>query len=317
MLRARLNLFVGGVVLSASAIAASVGTTMYPDALLAAKRARISANLAYTVQQDIPAHAPPAYRRAAASRLALPLRTSHPLDFHAGGGVVTVPVEGLQFLDDLSGLNAWLNGRSCDALLLPNYLHRLARSNGRAADPLTAFAVRRADLLRDPRINQISDRYYHSASWFVLAHEVGHVALRHVGGRSGAMSIAQEQAADAFAIEVLRRRRMNPSGVGLFFIAASFYDPVGQPMTHPVSPDRIRAIARAMQATPAAFVAPESTAPAQDRATVLRIAGDLARLADTLQRIRRIQAGIAARGGNLAGTNRRVFPKTDFARACR
>ena len=188
--RLRKRLIVG--IAFALVVACPASAQMYSDAELNTKLARIRSNLVATVEQDIPQFVDPTYGPAVkALTIELPLRGEHPMDFHAIGKKIVIPLEGLQFIDDLASLRAWLDRYQCESenLLFANYLYYLTR-RARFTDPLTAFGLSRAALWRDPFINDISEKFYTSAAWFIIAHEIGHVALGHRGQR-GEASVAQ------------------------------------------------------------------------------------------------------------------------------
>jgi Peptidase U49 len=298
-------------------LACPASAQLYSDADLNTKLSRIKPNLVATVEKDIPEHVDPAHSSAVRDiKIELPLRGANALDFHAAGKTIVVPVEGLQFFDDLASLRAWLDKHRCESktLLFPNYLYHLAQGT-RLPNPLAAFGLRSTVLLRDTFINDTSYKYYTSAVWFIIAHEIGHVALGHRAQR-GEASVAQERAADAFAIDVMRRRRLNPAGIYLYFLATSFYEPINGRRTHPMSGDRIRAPASEIKKTPEAFVAPESTRPSEDLKAVLRIAEELNGIATRLGEIQMRRGDIERRSGSPASIDQQVFPKIDFTLAC-
>src|SRR5262245_18900817 len=84
-------------------LACPASAQLYSDADLNTKLRRIKPNLVATVEKDIPEHVDPAHSPAIRDiKIELPLRGANPLDFHAVGKTIVIPVEGLQFIDDLA-----------------------------------------------------------------------------------------------------------------------------------------------------------------------------------------------------------------------
>lgn len=146
---------------------------------------------------------------------------------------------------------------------------------------------------------------------------MGHAARGHQS-LPGKAAIAQEMAADAFAINVLRRGRMNPAGVLLYFLATSFNESLSGPRAHPTSAERIRSVASELQKSPGDFVAAKSKAPSEDAKRVLKIAQDLNGIADRVKNNQEVQERVEKEKGadKLAAVGAEVFKKIDFKRAC-
>src|SRR5262245_10622501 len=293
---------------------------LYSDTELTQKLDRVRTQVVATVTQDIPKYVAPEYSsKVSALTVELPLRGGSPTLFQsvAKTQTIVIPGETLQFIDDLATLRAWLDKYRCESqtVLFPNYLHHLFQP-APLPHPLAAFGLRRDALLRDSFINDTSYKYYTSAVWFNIAHEIGHVVLGHAS-TIGDKSINQERLADAFAIDVMRRRHLTPAGVYLYFLATAFYEPVdGRKQIHPMSADRIRAVSAAMRQTPDPFVAPESKAPSADARRVLQNADTLDGIVPHLEKIQAIRGKLTKREDALAAIEAQVFPKVDFTRAC-
>jgi len=302
--------------------ACAASAQMYSDADLKAKLERVRAGLVATVEVDIPTLVdPPDKVKLQTLKADLPLHGRKPLDLHSIGNKIVIPVATLQFVDDLATLKAWLDKHQCDSneLLFPNYLHHLTNTKEtRPKGPLAAFGLRRAELLRDPFVDDVSLKYYNSSVWFLIAHEIGHVAHGHKSLPDKDDMIAQEQKADAFAIKVLRRGRLNPAGVYLYFLATSFDESLNEQSAHPTSEERIRAVALELKRAPGDFVALKSEAPSRDAEAVLRIADNVNRIADRLGIIQARRKGIENDSGvsKLKSVDAEVLPKLDYTRAC-
>src|SRR5439155_19576584 len=115
----------------------------------------------------------------------VPLRdpTGNPLNFFAHGTVraprVTMPVQSLLFVEDLSTAYAWLhlNGYSLETvdeyITLLKYKTPADFPSRRYPPPLTALGIPR-DASGDRRVDELSLRFRNSA----YAHELGHVLLQ-------------------------------------------------------------------------------------------------------------------------------------------
>ena len=125
--------------------------------------------------------------------------------------------------------------------------------NGRPPKPLDALCI--------PRnawdIKEIADRatqIFDTEVVFALLHEYGHVFHGHVGGAQVRPedSRANEQAADRFALDLLGRVGHVPLGVSLLFMTMSHLS-AEVARTHPVSPDRLMAVARQLSTSAQSF----------------------------------------------------------------
>lgn len=197
---------------------------------------------------------------------------------------VTMPILSINFISDLSIAYAWLTLNDYSVETITNYIAMLryrsaqALPQGRYQPPLQALHIPdRA--LSDAKVNDLSLRLFNDARAFVLGHELGHVYYRHPGNQavSAAESQHNEEAADAFAIELMRRAGDTPVGIVLFFTAAAQWDP-RQPNTHPLSPRRLLALASVLRNSAPDF----SRNGIGDQARVEFIAAELADLAGKL-----------------------------------
>jgi len=195
-----------------------------------------------------------------------------PLNFYsgrtAGGPFVALPLLSLKFVEDLCTAYAWLQVRGYSHETIDEYMTMLEYKpasdfpGGRYPAPLAALRIP-ADAWSDRGVNDLSLRLRNSAYAFILAHELGHLVLGHRGyaGISMAEARQHEAAADDFALDVLARTSTIPMGAILFFQAQVYMMPnpgqfkaagksaqdwenaVRKEMTHPLTADRLRAIA--------------------------------------------------------------------------
>ena len=244
-------------------------------------------NIELTVTEDIVRAMPRELRpEAARVRVVFEYRGRTPLDFWSipSTGSVHVPMESVRFIDDLAILQAWFDRHGCAAEHIHIYLWALLRQGRPLPPPLIAFGLDRDRALADHFVDDVSGKILKSSILFILAHEMGHVILGHRGQGEidWVRSQRQEINADAFALDHFARIGAPPAGMAIYFLASRWRDDVGvraQIGTHPVSPERIRAIAQRMLETPEAFSFAEPD-PVREREQVLSLATDLHGIAD-------------------------------------
>jgi hypothetical protein len=215
----------------------------------------------------------PAERRAVGSvELLCPLLLSDqnsPINFYALNGPprIVAPVLSIKFLDDLAIASTWLllNGYSQSTvynyLSMIKYRRPAEMPQGRFPPPLKALRIP-AGVLDDSRVYALSEKIFGSALLFVLAHELGHIRYSHPGYDIPLDQAKQnELAADAFAVELMRRVGLPPLGVTHFFMAATYLCPhrgdfttddewehfLRTEFTHPVSSQRLHILAGQLQ----------------------------------------------------------------------
>jgi type II secretory pathway component PulM len=287
---------------------------MYDQVSLLTKRLKAGGDVKYIAGTYLPANVASAQKATLGPvNVELPLRGQSLFDFHAKGQTITVPMESLQFIDDLSWVQAWSNEQPC-GYPLPSYLHTLSRQRGHVVDPIQAFGLDRATLSAAPKLDRESLNIYTSAVQFILAHELGHVALKHRGDADDATTLAQERAADSFAMDVLGRAHQNPIGIFLVFVTENFFDPAEGPRRHPVSADRILAVAAEIKRNPAAYV--EQHHIATDVPLALHAADMLTALAAHLKIANAVTAEIVRRGEDPAPILDKVFEARNFRGNC-
>lgn len=275
--------------------------TLYSDAALAADLPRYTERLTFLLEHGLRDVMTVEEKRGLADVVVdHPPRGRDLLTVEAAslGGmpVVTVPVSTLKFVEDLSVAYAWRYTYDLSLEPIDEYLamlkHRPDAFAPGQADPLTALGVPGRIWESDPRVDDLSLRLRNGAWAFLLAHELGHVRLGHLGAPAAPAEIQrQEEAADAFAVELLARSDTIPMGMILWFQATAGYYPnradfrsdaayadwlAGQ-ATHPVNGRRMRSLATALDRQAA------ETGDA-DRADVLRfIAARLATIGEIVE----------------------------------
>lgn len=262
----------------------TAASDFYTSAELRRVQDRAAPNLEAVLEEDIVGRMPRDLRPQAADiRLVFPETGPGPLAFYADPGARTVamPLESIRFFDDVATLIAWIQSRGCAMEPVMTYLHALLRQRQPLEPPLTAFAIDRETAFADAFTYDVSAKAYSSGLQFILAHEVGHLVLGHRPGLDPAASQRQELEADAFAMEHFARLGAMPAGILFYYLAAWWTDPIGgdEPFsTHPVSPDRIAAVASRMAAAPMDFAHSEPD-PQEGAARVVSVASDMATLA--------------------------------------
>lgn len=289
--------------------------SLYDEATLGAWQQRYAENILWNVNNVIwPRLDGGERQRLGQVSLCFPLRgpTRDPLEFYARLGpatdacaefsppVVVLPIQSIKFFDDLSVAHAWLwrNGYSPETAL--EYASMLkygapGRFGGRYPAPLPALQIP-DDALADPTVDEESQKLLKSAIVFLVLHELGHVLHGHPGydAVSAAEAQSNERAADDFALAVMRRIGVAPFGMVFWFETAAYLSPNRgdfaddetyaawlRGATHPVTDDRLRAIAAELRQSPEDF-ALEFPDPESGRQAILATAGEIDRIADTM-----------------------------------
>ena len=179
-----------------------------------------------------------------------------------------LPVLSLKLIEDLCLGLAWRHVHGYSLQPFDEYAAMLkCRSQsdfpgGRYPDPLTPSAVPARVWEQEPAADELSLRLRNTAWAFVLAHELGHLRHRHPGNAAVDPKTSQrhESEADQFAVELLARSETVPMGMVLWFQAsvgffpdradfdsdAAYEDWRRREATHPVNPERLQAMAVAL-----------------------------------------------------------------------
>lgn len=178
-------------------------------------------------------------------------------------GRVVMPVMSIRFLGDLGVAYAWLDANGYTMEPVTDYISMLkyqdaARFGGRYPDPGTALGIP-ANATDNPRVDNLAQQILNHSISFVLLHEIGHVLYQHKGygpDVSRAQARENEDQADRFALEVLRRVGQPVSGL-LFlllsmahaathradFASDAEYQASLAKATHPLTSDRVKRLA--------------------------------------------------------------------------
>jgi hypothetical protein len=300
----RILVLAGGLGLAATGLsthAQDVGR-LYTQGELAKAGATYSPNLKGMWEEDFLSRLTPAERQqGGAVSLSLPLIGANrtPIDFYAlpADRRVFLPISSIKFLDDMSIAIAWYDDRGCGMGAVSDYVGALrARPEDLTGSPLEALGVP-ANALSDRSVDDLSQKLLRSTIYFIAAHEYAHVMYGHAGykGITAQQAQRQEAEADAFALEVMRRIAVPPLSMAHFFMLvarlesspADFDTPAEYEIylrsraTHPISSQRIIAVADALQANAASYVRSQPDPRAWTQRVML-IAGQVRAVGQTL-----------------------------------
>lgn len=221
-------------------------------------------------------------QRLAGVRIDVPLRVTdqEPFAYYTTGTpwVITMSAASLKFFDDYCVAIAWLQTNGYDIETASDYVSMLkyrtpGAIGGRYPLPLDALQIP-GDALDNPRVNNIANRIFNEAIFFVLAHELGHALYRHPGygpDVTRAQARANEAQADAFALDMMQRAGAEPTSMAFWFMMAGYmadgrgdfasdadYEKFLAESTHPLTGDRIAALADRLAAAAEEFASDES-----------------------------------------------------------
>ncbi len=260
-----------------AAVSFSHAEVIYTAADLQRVRERAIPNIETVMWRDVVPRLPAALQdRARTVTLHFPERGPGPMSFYAqpSQARIYMPLTSLRFYDDIATLHAWFESRSCPQEYIQTYLAALLRAGDDLPAPLIAFGLDREVLFSDSYTYDLSGKIFSSGVQFLLAHELGHILLDHRTDVSGAQSQRQEAAADAFALDHFARLGGNPLGIFWFYQAAWWHDPAspqGRLMnSHPVSAERIRAMASRLIDSPNDFAHGEAD-PTREANLILQL----------------------------------------------
>jgi hypothetical protein len=213
-------------------------------------------------------------------RLEFPLvgANRNPFDYYADSKnrKIYFPMISLILFEDLCVAYAWLwaNGQSMETIdeyvtMLKYRTEREFRGQ-RYPPPLKALRIP-DNALANQKVDELSLRFRNSAFAFILAHELGHIYYRHPGYAPGVtrrQARDNEEEADLFGLEIMRRIRTIPMGAALFFQATAYYFPnrgdypsgvehLDKFATHPLTAHRLQILAKQLGDTADDFVAHE------------------------------------------------------------
>ena len=265
-------------IITACAAAALFGqnvSKLYPEKKLQADSARWSEQIQAEYRDTIQPQFTEEERNAlGAVKIEFPLvgRNGDPFSFYTdNNGTIYLPALSLRFFADLCAANAWLNAHGYDGTTVPDYvgvLFREAKASPGAPLPPVFRTLGVPDNAREESaVSNRADLNFGNTVVFLLAHELGHALKKHrTDLRDPVERRKQEIEADAFAIEIMRRIGQVPRGIEFWFNLENVRQiaPTKTPtqtewqkhlatLDHPVTPERLEAIAVAIEKAPDSF----------------------------------------------------------------
>lgn len=185
------------------------------------------------------------------------------------GRHLIMPLMSLKFLEDMTTAYAWLHHNGMNLSTIDLYFamlrYRAAKDwpGGRPPKILDALGVPHDAYKTSKKVDETSLSLRNEAIAFIIAHELGHILYRHkpVDQLTSRQALADETQSDRFALDLMRRTSTPPFGALLFFQAqlytllhrhefnseADWQRYVQSRMTHPLSVDRMKAMALFMR----------------------------------------------------------------------
>ncbi|MCX4029094.1 hypothetical protein H0A36_17005 [Endozoicomonas sp. SM1973] len=215
-------------------------------------------------------------------------RANDPFEFASNPvtGDLLAPTLSVKFLDDLAIAVVWFERFHCDKKIVFDYIAALDFSHLKLPTPLQALGIPTNAYKLDHFVDDVSQKILKSALTFIILHELGHIHYRHRPYHTinSEQAIAQEIQADHFAINILRRMRLPPTGMVVWFMATSMRDPLkeGSPQqTHPLTGQRLQAIVDALRLNPNDFIEPANKATMTAR-DIRQLANEIETIANGL-----------------------------------
>lgn len=281
-------------------VKASESPIQYPESLLRQRAEIYQEDIAWNLNEIVLPRLKP-NERVALGRVILevPISGGGLLNYYAARrgdlGVIVMPAESLRFFSDLCTATAWLAANDHSLSTITDYLGMLKYRNSanpplsQIPPPLDALFIPEDDL-KNPQVENRRSACFSTGVVFILAHEVGHLVHGHTGYDGISRSEAQknEAQADAFAIELFSRMKGDlPLGALYYFTYASYLDPHRgdfnntadweshlRETTHPISPERVKALEIGLQQRASRFGA--------NRGNAIKLAEEIGVIADAL-----------------------------------
>lgn len=240
---------------SAGVLCAADWSSLYDQGKLEERRQRFRNDVDLVIAQEIQPFLTVEQAHAFSKiRLDLPVTAApepNPFDFYSPGeGRITLPLLTVAFVEDMAEAYSWLWANRCSSQTVDEYLGMLR--NRVPADfpdqhypsPLVALHIP-SNALDDPAVAKMTLRVRGTTLSFILLHQFGHLSYR-TSAEEAAMKRdrveAEEEHADAFALEVMKKNSETPAGL-LMLIHGMMYLPATPPKNHELSHLRLKAMA--------------------------------------------------------------------------
>jgi len=245
-------------------VAAKDFSGLYPHERLERVTQVYGSNVRGVLYEDIPRYLTPDEKAALAGVTLeiLPAKINSDLfgfamDLKTGRMTITAPA--IAFFDDLAVSFAWYDRFKKDPTPISEYIVRLYSDPDYLAPPLKALGVPERAWDQDAFVDDVSQKILTSGIAFLLLHELAHWHHqdRPYDAITPQRAQSQELAADAYAVDVMRRMQTPPYGMVVWFLMTSMLSD-GVARTHPLSEDRLEAIAAALENNPRGFISYEN-----------------------------------------------------------
>ena len=180
---------------------------------------------------------------------------------------ITMSAPSLLFFEDLCTAYAWLYVNQYRLETIEEYFTMLkyktpAEFGGHYLPPLAALHVPQ-NALDDSKVAGLAFRFRNTGWAFIMGHELGHIRFQHKFYSALPASVAQanEEQADRFALELMRRVSEIPMGALLFFQSGVYYfanradfesdqawkDYLSKTARHPLTSRRLRSLSESVR----------------------------------------------------------------------
>jgi len=138
---------------------------------------------------------------------------------------VSLSLLSLIFMHDILTADTWLmdNGylpeTVLDYVVMLKYMSAREFEGNQYPMPFEALQIPRS-ILNNQRTMRMVSKRWQAVLTFILAHELGHLAQGHEPSKQ-----ENEYEADKFALEILRRSRIDPSAIASYFTAVAYWVP--------------------------------------------------------------------------------------------
>jgi len=242
------------LLLIAAVCQAADWSTLYTPAKLKAEQPRLQTAIDFLIQKEIQPFIPAEQATAfGLQTIDLPLDgfRSDPLDVYAENGHIILPVRTLLFLEDLSRCYGWLWTNRMSTKTVDEYLGMLRYRSAsdfpdhQYPDPLKALHIPE-NALSDPKVVDSAVQLRRTADSFLLLHQFAHLQLHHQPAANHSFSDAQEEEADAYALNIMKENSVTPTGIFLVMYSGMFFESGAGTALHPVTASRMLAMAHFM-----------------------------------------------------------------------
>jgi len=174
-------------------------------------------------------------------------------------GEMTIPALSVKFFDDMALAFTWYESKKIDRTKIIEYVARLYLKQDYMQIPLEALGVPEKAWKLNKYVDDVSQKILKSGLVYLLLHELGHWHYRHSPYNEISTKQAQEQEkqADSMALDVMGRMHIIPYGIVNWFLVTGLLQG-NNPTTHPLSSERLYAIAKKIENNPAIFISQEN-----------------------------------------------------------